>query len=190
MMAVQQGYDPTLKGIACYLHSQTSASMKDIFNNLVVMPRRKAAHRMSEAVIGSDKNNYNTNDINDDNQSNNIKIGNISPQKDNNFSQFNKFGTFNNLLNIKHNHDKNVDASSNSNSNSSDSDNDSLQKFKRFTVSSIMNNNSNGFGGHGACYLSWKLDDIDGLAIQAKSGDNVTKFGGIINNSMDLSRYQ
>ena len=27
-----------------------------------------------------------------------------------------------------------------------------------------------GYGAH-ALYLSWKVDDIDGLAIQAKSGD-------------------
>ena len=37
-------------------------------------------------------------------------------------------------------------------------------------------------GGHGACYPSWKVDGIDGLAIEAESRDDVKKFGGIISN--------
>ena len=45
-------------------------------------------------------------------------------------------------------------------------------------------------GGHAACYLSWKVSGIDGLAIQAESRDNVKTFGGIISNSVGLSRYQ
>ena len=45
-------------------------------------------------------------------------------------------------------------------------------------------------GRHRACYLSWKVDGIDGLAIEAESGDNVEEFGGIISNIIGLSRYQ
>ena len=45
-------------------------------------------------------------------------------------------------------------------------------------------------GRHRACYLSWTVDGIDGLPIEAECGDNVEEFGGIISNIMGLSRYQ
>lgn len=131
-MAVKHGYEPNLKGIASYLHNETGLSMKDVYNNLVVVPRGKAADEMSLIMIAAN---------NDDESLDNDKTGNNSPNS-------NKMIDDSLQMSDKTNNDSNPNESetilqhSNSNSNSDYSDG---FNFERFAVTSVMNKSINGF---------------------------------------------